>query len=289
MMLIAASLMATGQPMTYTNQREELHLAGSVVIADLQAHGEKWFDENYAEFEEGSPEASWISNLQETQVEIYLGTWCGDSREWVPQFVHLWDALGLDRDQLTFTCLYDGTEKYKQGPNGEEQGKDIHRVPTFIFTENGAEYARIVEYPASDLMTDVAQIALRYPSQPNYKAATYMQQLLSEMTTEEVYKNANDYLRKAYKLTGKSSELNTLGYVYLRSGRVSEALIAFHFNTFMFRHEPNVYDSYAEALVIAGDTTNAITNYEKVLELDADNENAIAQLEKLKVRDMINE
>lgn len=276
LMLIAASITATSQSMTYTNQRDELHLAGPVTIADLQSHGDGWFDESYAEFEEASPETNWIHNLRDTHVEVYLGTWCGDSREWVPKFVHLWDALGLDRDQLSFTCLYYGTEKYKQGPNGEEEDKNIHRVPTFIFTEDGAEYARIVEYPASDLMTDVAQIALGYPSQPNYKAATYIQNLLQEMTSQQVYEEANTHFRNTYKLVGKSAELNTLGYVYLRSGRFSEALLVFQFNTFMFRHDPNVYDSYAEALMISGDTTNAIVNYEKVLELDSENENAIA-------------
>ena len=52
-----------------------------------------------------------------------MGTWCGDSKEWVPSFLKIWDQLGLDRKELTFTALYDIDERYKQGPNGEEKGK----------------------------------------------------------------------------------------------------------------------------------------------------------------------
>ena len=62
-----------------------------------------------------------------------MGTWCGDSKEWVPSFLKIWDQLGLDRKKLIFTALYDIDERYKQGPNGEEKGKQIHRVPNFIF------------------------------------------------------------------------------------------------------------------------------------------------------------
>ena len=48
-----------------------------------------------------------------------MGTWCGDSKEWVPSFLKIWDQLGLDRKELTFTALYDIDERYKQGPNKE--------------------------------------------------------------------------------------------------------------------------------------------------------------------------
>ena len=41
--------------------------------------------------------------------------------------------------------LYDRDEKYKQGPNGEEKGEKIHRMPVFIINRDGKESARIVE------------------------------------------------------------------------------------------------------------------------------------------------
>jgi len=62
-----------------------------------------------------------------------MGTWCGDSKKWIPSFLKAWGKLSLDRKKLKYTVLYDTDERYKQGPNGEEKGMHIHRVPTFIF------------------------------------------------------------------------------------------------------------------------------------------------------------
>ena len=280
--LVVASSLTAQNAETYVNKSEETHLCGPVTITDLMNHGDGWYQQHYDEFETEQESHLWKKQLKNTQVDIYLGSWCGDSKNWVPQFVHLWDELGLDREQLNIVALYDGDEKYKQGPNHEEKGLDIHRVPTFIFKEDGQEIGRIVEFPSTDLETDLAQIALGYPSAPNYHAATYFQDLLAEKSISEIYEDANAHFYKVYKKVSKSSELNTLGYVMLRSDRVDEALLVFNFNTYLFRHEPNVYDSYGEALTIKGDTVNAIKCYEKVLELDSANENAVQQLALLK-------
>lgn len=269
------------EPQQYQNKRDETHLCGPIKINDLQAGlYREWFDENYAALTLAGT-SKWKKKLKGKEVDIYLGTWCGDSKKWVPQFIKLWDELGLDRDQLNIIALYDGSEKYKQGPNKEELGKDIHRVPTFIFKNDGKEYARIVESPSNDMETDLAQIALGYPSTPNYKGATYLMNLLETKSKDEVYADFKIHVNKAYRLTGKKSELNTLGYVYLRSGRIDEGLTVLHFNTYYFPKDASVYDSYAEALEMAGDTENAIINYQKVLELDSENENATEQLARL--------
>ena len=56
----------------------------------------------------------WAKNLKNIQVDIYLGTWCGDSKYWVPKFIKLWDELGLNKNQLKLIALYGGKERYKQ-------------------------------------------------------------------------------------------------------------------------------------------------------------------------------
>ncbi|MFT6868082.1 MAG: hypothetical protein ACJA08_002932, partial [Cyclobacteriaceae bacterium] len=127
---------------TYENARSEIHLCGPITLADLQDSAYvSWYNQSYQGFELSDKPHKWSKNLKGTEVEIYMGTWCGDSRNWVPAFVRLWDELGLDKSQLKLIALYDGEEKYKQGPNGEEKGKNVHRVPTFIFKKEGEEYA----------------------------------------------------------------------------------------------------------------------------------------------------
>lgn len=216
------------------------------------------------------------------QVDVYLGTWCGDSKNWVPKFVKAWDEIGLKRSQLNFIGLYDTDEKYKQGPNDEEKGKQIHRVPTFIFKNKDKEVARIVEFPRNDLITDLTQIAYGIPSKPSYLGANYIMNYLEEKSLKEFYKNLNSQFQHIYDLIGKSKELNTLGYVYLRSNRIEEALIVFQLNTYYFPNNPNVFLSFAEALELKGDIKNAILNYQTVTKLDPKNSNAKEKLKLLK-------
>jgi tetratricopeptide (TPR) repeat protein len=287
--LVFISALAFGQgESSYKDKSGNNHLLGEINVEQLQNDTayKQWFNSGYEEFSIANQEPKWINQLKDVEVEIYFGTWCGDSKNWVPKFIKMWDQLGLDRRKLKLIALYDmveGESKYKQGPNGEEKGKNIHRVPTFIFTKSGTEIVRIVESPANDFQTDIAQIALGVPSKPNYKGASYLIDLINSKKMEEIKANEREHLLKVYSLIkGNPSELNTLGYVLLQSGRVEEALLTFYFNTIYFRYNPNVYDSYGEALAKDGQTARAIEMYEKVLLIDRSNTNAAEQLKLLK-------
>ena len=261
------------QETTYTNEREELHLCGPFDINELEEDSlyAPWFNKRYDEFKLDDTTYSWSSELKDIEVDVYMGTWCGDSKEWVPSFLKIWDQLGLDRKKLTFTALYDIDERYKQGPNGEEKGKQIHRVPTFIFKRDGKEIARIVETPQNDLLTDIGQIALGLPSKPNYRAANYLMNLLEEKSVAEIRADLNTYFYKTYDHLGKSSELNTLGNVFLRSDRIEEAVLVFEFNFYFFRYDPYILGSYAKGLAVQGETKKAKEFYERALKIHPEN------------------
>jgi len=55
--------------------------------------------------------------------------------------------LGLNLERITLIDLHGGKDYYKQGPNREEKGADIHRIPTFIFEKDLVEIGRIVKRP----------------------------------------------------------------------------------------------------------------------------------------------
>lgn len=150
---------------------------------------------------------------------------------------------------------------------------NIHRIPTFIFKKYNNEIARIVEYPRNDLQTDVAQIALGVPSNPNYEAANYLNKVLD--TDIENFKNIS-------RIVSKSSELNTLGYVFLKKKQVNNALICFELNTYLFPYNPNVYDSFGEALMLNNENKKALKMYKKVLKIKPSDENAKNKIQELK-------
>ncbi len=270
---------------TFIDKEDKTHLVGpfelGVLETDTNYNG--WYIENYKDYNPGLKYAKWIKLLNDVEVNIYMGTWCGDTQYWLPRFVKLWDHLGLSRKQIKFTALYNSSidGKYKQGLNGEEKGLKIHRVPVFIFKRDDKEIGRIVEYPVTDLETDIAQIALGIPSAPSYKAANYIMNLLSEYSLDTIKTNINKHYHEIYERVGKVYELNTLGYVYKAAGELEKAELVFFLNTYLYKYNPLVYNSYADILANQGRNEEAIGNYKKVLSINAEDEHAITEIRRL--------
>ena len=81
------------QETTYTNEREELRLCGPFDINELEEDSlyAPRFNKRYDEFKLDDTTYSWSSELKDIEVDVYMGTWCGDSKEWVPSFLKIWD------------------------------------------------------------------------------------------------------------------------------------------------------------------------------------------------------
>ena len=76
-------------------------------------------------------------------------------------------------------------------------------------------------------------------------------------------------------------ELNQLGYLLLRSGKLKEAVEIFKLNVEAYPKSANPYDSLGEAYLNLNQKDLAIANYKKSLELNPGNTNAIEVLKKL--------
>jgi len=280
--ILFLSFSAYGQA-SYLDKNEQEHLWGTFKLADLQtAPYQEWFQENYDAFQPALGEEFPLKNLKNTEVTIFLGTWCGDSKYWVPRFIKLWDELGLNRNQLHFVALHNKSNVYKQGPEGEEKGLNIHRVPTFIFEQNKEEVARIVESPLNSLEADLAQVSMGFPSNPRYRGATYLETLYKEQPHDSLHLHFRTALQKIYREVHTSSELNTFGYVLKAAGRDREALFAFQLNSRLFRYQPNVHDSLGEMYFHMKKYDLAKTSYEQVLKMDTENENAQEMLAQIR-------
>ncbi len=80
------------------------------------------------------------------------------------------------------------------------------------------------------------------------------------------------------------ARINQLGYLSLQSGKTADALELFKLAVDIYPNSFNVYDSYGEGLLAAGDTTQAISNYRRSLELNPNNTNATDVLVGLRIK-----
>ena len=220
--------------------------------------------------------------LNKISIDIFLGSWCGDSKREVPRMLKILSKANFDTTRLSLVFVNNNTENYKQSPQHEEQGKNIHHVPTFIFYDHNREIGRIVESPVTNLERDMTQIIQRANYMPNYVAIEYWLKHVSgrnKIKSNDVLKQMVVDIKPLCKHYG---EFNTYGYVLLAAKKTKEALNVFRLNTFIYPNTAGVFDSLGEAYAATGNTQAAIEAYQKVLELSPGNQNATKMILKLK-------
>ncbi|WP_141402451.1 thioredoxin family protein [Sediminicola luteus] len=87
--------------------------------------------------------------------ELFMGTWCGDSKRGVPQLLKVFEGLEVSDDQLEMIAVDYRGNMYKKSPGKEEVGKNITRVPTLIIYEGETEIGRIIERPHKNWEADM--------------------------------------------------------------------------------------------------------------------------------------
>jgi hypothetical protein len=86
------------------------------------------------------------------EVEIFLGTWCGDSRREVPR---LWKALDAAGGAVPFQIHYVGVDHAKKEPAAEIAREGVRFLPTFIVRRGGHEVGRVVETSPNGIESDL--------------------------------------------------------------------------------------------------------------------------------------
>lgn len=262
----------------YTTQKGDVHLLGRMErtkLAEEEPYA-NWYKQVYERY---TVDEDLITKLDEfydedVTIKIYLGTWCGDSKREVTRFLKIVDNSNIDVRNIELIGLDNRPGKTKQGPNREEAGLNIHRVPTFLFYKDGEEIGRIVESPVSSLEMDVAQIYAGLAPRPNYRLANYLLEQFEERKLEDVDTLITQNARYLRHFSKNEGELNTLGYVLMAADKNEEAIISFKLNTLLYPTSGNVFDSLGEAYLRADNRSLATSNYLKSLQLDASNENA---------------
>lgn len=114
-----------------------------------------WWNSGYEMFE---PDLIPLENIRGELKDIFflafMGTWCSDSRQLLPQFFKTLDVIGYASARVKIISL---NREKKANIEGEEEF-GINFVPTIIIYKDKAEIGRIVEFPNKSLEEDLADI-----------------------------------------------------------------------------------------------------------------------------------
>ncbi|NJY61638.1 thioredoxin family protein [Salinimicrobium sp. CDJ15-81-2] len=128
-------------------------LIGEIERDDLQE--EFWFDPMYKSYKPNKDALQVIrENINDYEIKMYMGTWCADSQREVPKFYKLLDLSSYNMDDLEVIAVRED----KTLPDDSQQQDDVKYVPTIIFSKNGKEVGRFVEYPQEEFEDDIAKI-----------------------------------------------------------------------------------------------------------------------------------
>ena len=262
---------------------ENLHFWGPVKIEELENPSfTPWFTPGMEDYTPQIHDLTYYNNLEDVQVILFIGTWCGDTKRNLPKFIKTWKTLGLPESNLEIIALHNEMEHYKQGPEREEQIYGIHRVPTFIFLKEGREIGRIVESPTTDFETELAQISLGIPTKPKYASVDHLQKLIRNHPIDTLRKNIEEISATIGRMEIKLSGLTTFAKKLEADGKLKEAELVLDVAIHLFPYHPGVY--YASGLYYKNqmDYIRAGEFFIRSLTMDPSYDQAKTQLMELK-------
>jgi len=88
---------------------------------------------------------------------VVFGSWCDDSKNNVPLFLKIVDALAVPEFEVVYLAV---EKKSVDGQKYYLEGLRVEKVPTFIFFIGENEIGRIIENPRESILQDMLQIVL---------------------------------------------------------------------------------------------------------------------------------
>lgn len=116
------------------------------------------FQEYKLEKEKYQPDNTMLDKLKvysiETEIIVFLGTWCPDSQREVPRFLKIMDLI--QNSHINYKLF--GLDRSKRDAGGLAERHQIEFVPTFVVLQNKQEIGRIVETPIVSIEQDLDEI-----------------------------------------------------------------------------------------------------------------------------------
>lgn len=146
---VLLSVFGVASPPATKSDAPPLELVGSVTRAEVERKIDGW----KAAREKAEPLADVAAKLLRVapgaQIDVYFGTWCGDSRREVPR---LWKTI--EGGTPPFTIRYIAMPRDKARRKYPE-GVSVAQLPTFIVKRAGKEVGRVVETAPDGIEADL--------------------------------------------------------------------------------------------------------------------------------------
>jgi tetratricopeptide (TPR) repeat protein len=220
--------------------------------------------------------------LKNVRMDIFLGSWCGDSRRETPRMLKILQDAGMDTARIQLFFVDNSDAAYKQSIGGEEKGKFIHHVPSFLVYDLQKETGRIIESPRESLEKDLLHILNKTVYAPQYPGTQYWIQqfgeakkLVKETEIQSACKILSSLLQTGY-------ELNTLGRVLMAAKEYTAAANVYRTNSMLFPKEAEIWMNLGNALEKAGEKESARLAYQKGLSVLPDNMQIKSKLDLLR-------
>ena len=190
----------------------------------------------------------------------------------------------LENNLGVFVQNYNGTKYF--GHSGGNEGFVCHYIGSL---EDGNGIAIMTNGRNMQLVNEIVSSIANLNHWKNYPFESIKESIsltIKKVANKNIDKGIELY--KKLKLTkpndynfSNASELNTLGYEFLRNNKIDEAIKIFTLNINQFPDLANAYDSRGEAYFDKKDYQASKADYQKVVELEPSNQNAKEMLLKI--------
>lgn len=141
-----------------SEEPEEPVLLGRLSREEIEAAVPDWVTATVEAVPDAEAALALAAAGRGAEVEIYLGTWCSDSRRELGRF---WRALDDVGGFVPFHVEYIGVDREKVEPRDLIGGVEIGWVPTFVVSADGRELGRVVEESPNGIEVDLLALLRR--------------------------------------------------------------------------------------------------------------------------------
>jgi thiol-disulfide isomerase/thioredoxin len=115
-----------------------------------------WYEHEYQSYAPNPDliEELLVIDVEGIEIQIVLGTWCGDSQREVPRFLKILEEIVFPGERISMIAV----NRLKKADAVDIDALEIQKVPTFIVYRQGEELGRIIEYPQDLLEADLLKI-----------------------------------------------------------------------------------------------------------------------------------